>query len=90
MSLLISDPKSSGHEIDVYLRPLIDDLKELWKNRVQTYDSVSRKNFKLHTSILWTINNFSAYENLSKWSTKGYLACPICNKDASSLHLKHG
>ena len=90
MSLLILDPKASDNEIDVYLQSLIDDLKEQWENRVQTYDSVSQKNFKLHASNLWIINNFSAYENLSEWSTKGYLACPICNKDASSLYLKHG
>ena len=89
MSLLISDPKVSGNEIDVYLRLLIDDLKELWENGVQTYDSMSRSNFKLHASILWTINNFSAYGNLSGWSTKGYHVCRICNRDASSLHLKH-
>nr|GEV99147.1 reverse transcriptase domain-containing protein [Tanacetum cinerariifolium] len=30
MTLLIPGPKSSGKEIDVYLRPLIDDLKDLW------------------------------------------------------------
>ena len=89
ISLLIPHPKAPDNEIDVYLRSLIDDLKELWKNEVQIYDSVSRKNFKLHASILWTINDFSAYENLSRWSAKGYLACPICNKDASSLHLKY-
>ena len=34
MSLLILDPNASDNEIDVYLRSLIDDLKELWKNRV--------------------------------------------------------
>ena len=90
MSLLISDLKAPGNEIDAYLRPLIDDLKELWKNGVQTYDPVSRSNFKLHASILWTINNFSIYKNLSRWSTKGYLVCPICNRNASSLHLKYG
>ncbi|KAA0039153.1 uncharacterized protein E5676_scaffold322G00190 [Cucumis melo var. makuwa] len=30
MSLLIPDPTSSGREIDVYLQPLIEELKELW------------------------------------------------------------
>ena len=52
MSLLIPDPKVLDNEIDVYLRPLIDDLKELWENEVQTYDSVSQSNFKLHALIL--------------------------------------
>jgi Transposase family tnp2/Domain of unknown function (DUF4218)/Transposase-associated domain len=90
MSLLIPGPTAPGNEIDVYLRPLIDDLKELWQNGVQTYDYVSRRNFKLHAALLWTINDFPAYGNLSGWSTKGYLACPICNKDTSSRYLKHG
>ena len=90
MSLLISDLKASDNEIDVYLRSLVDDLKELWENGIQTYDFVSRSNFKLHASILWTINNFFAYKNLSGWSTKGYLACPIYNRDASFSYLKHG
>ena len=90
MSLLIPGPKVSGNEIDVYLRSLIDDLKELWKNGVQIYDSVSWRNFKLHALILWIINDFLTYENLSGWNTKGYLTCPICNRDAFSLRLKYG
>ena len=90
MLLLIPDLKASSNEIDVYLQPLIDDLKELQEKVVQTYDSVSQSNFKLHASILQTINDFPTYENLSGWSTKGYLVCPICNRDASSLYLKHG
>ena len=30
MSMLIPGPKSPGNDIDVFLRPLIDELKELW------------------------------------------------------------
>nr|GEV02804.1 hypothetical protein [Tanacetum cinerariifolium] len=30
LMLLIPSPKSSGKDIDVYLRPLIDELKDLW------------------------------------------------------------
>jgi hypothetical protein len=29
--MLIPGKKSSGMNIDVYLRPLIDELKELWE-----------------------------------------------------------
>ncbi|XP_059650232.1 uncharacterized protein LOC132295992 [Cornus florida] len=36
MSLLIPGPKSLGNEIDVYLQPLIDDLKELWEEVLWT------------------------------------------------------
>ena len=30
LTLLIPGPNALGKEIDVYLRPLVDDLKELW------------------------------------------------------------
>jgi hypothetical protein len=90
LSLLISGPKSPGNDIDVFLQPLIDDLKELWNVGVETYDASVGQNFKLHAALLWTINDFPAYGMLSGWSTKGALACPCCNKETSSLRLKYG
>ncbi|XP_021753758.1 uncharacterized protein LOC110719160 isoform X1 [Chenopodium quinoa] len=39
---------------------------------------------------MWTINDFPAYAMLSGWSTKGYLACPCCQKDTRSEWLSHG
>lgn len=44
--------------------------------------------FDLEAAVLWIINDFSAYRNLLGWSTKGYLACPICNEDACSCRLR--
>ncbi|XXG53134.1 hypothetical protein AAC387_Pa03g1281 [Persea americana] len=44
MSLLILGPQAPGKEIDVYLRPLVDELKELWEIGVMTYDAHSEKN----------------------------------------------
>ncbi|XP_075088459.1 uncharacterized protein LOC142161728 [Nicotiana tabacum] len=70
MTLLISGPKSPGHDIDVYLQPMIEELKELWEG-VETYDAYSKTNFMMRVAIMWTINNFSAYGNLLGWSTKG-------------------
>ncbi|GJV51766.1 hypothetical protein Tco_1447507 [Tanacetum coccineum] len=41
LTLLIPGPKSPGKDIDVYLRPLIDDLKDLWaKPGVETIDLI--------------------------------------------------
>ncbi|XP_026384531.1 uncharacterized protein LOC113280095 [Papaver somniferum] len=88
MSLLIPGPQAPGRDIDVYLRPLIDELKELWDTGVETYDASSEKSFRMHAAVLWTINDFPAYANLSGWSTKGYLACPVCNEDAPSIKLR--
>ena len=90
MSLLIPGPKAPGNDIDVYLELLIDELKFLWKTGVEAYDAYSKSNFKLRVAILWTINDFLAYGNLSRWSTKGKLACPICNLETSSRRLQNG
>ena len=38
LSVLISGKKQPGVKIDVYLRPLIDDLKTLWFNGVEVWD----------------------------------------------------
>nr|XP_009799690.1 PREDICTED: uncharacterized protein LOC104245728 [Nicotiana sylvestris] len=71
LSMLIPGPESLGDAIDVYLQSLIEELKELWKTGVESFDASARKNIMLHVALLWTINDFSAYANLSGWSTKG-------------------
>ncbi|XP_050941518.1 uncharacterized protein LOC127149700 [Cucumis melo] len=88
MSLLVPGPKSPGKELDVYLQPLIDELKELWNNGVRTFDCTDEEYFRLHACLLWTINDFPAYSDLSGWSTKGYQACPTCKEDTSSFGIK--
>ncbi|KAF7153268.1 hypothetical protein RHSIM_Rhsim01G0074900 [Rhododendron simsii] len=64
MSLLIPGPSSIGKDIDVYLRPLVDELKELWKNGVQTYDASTGKKFTMRACVFWTIH-VSSNENFS-------------------------
>ncbi|XP_049381430.1 uncharacterized protein LOC125846002 [Solanum stenotomum] len=85
LSMIIPGPNGPGDAIDTYLQPLIEELKELWEVGIETYDASTKQNFKLHASLLWTINDFPAYGNLSGWSTKGKLACPCCKKDTSSI-----
>lgn len=96
LSLLISGPKAPGNDIDVYLQPLIDELQKLWYG-IETFDASSRCKFRMRAALLWTINDFPAYACLSGWSTKGRLACPICNENtcstwlpASGKHFYHG
>ena len=87
--VLIDGPKGPGDKIDVYLQPLIEELKELWSQGVLTYDSSRDQMFKLHAALLWTISDFPAYANLSGWSTKGEKACPICRLNTRSCWLRH-
>ena len=68
LSCIIPGPKNPKGKIDVYLQPLIDELKILWEG-VLTYDISKRRNFKMKAALLWTINDFPAYGMLSGWST---------------------
>ncbi|XP_020091175.1 uncharacterized protein LOC109712162 [Ananas comosus] len=90
LSLLIPGPTAPGNNIDVYLEPLIDELKDLWLDGLNTYDASMKQNFQMRAALLWTISDFPGYANLSGWSTKGRLACPSCNVDTESRYLKHG
>ena len=88
LSLLIPERKTPENKIDVYLRPLVDDLKELWNEGIKTYDASMQHSFQLHAALLKTINDFLAYANLSGRSTKEKLACLICNENTESSYLK--
>nr|GEV29809.1 hypothetical protein [Tanacetum cinerariifolium] len=82
LTLLIPGPKSSGKDIDVYLRHLIDDQKDLWaKPGVEAIDVATCQKFNMRAMVLWIINDFPARSSLSGWSTQGYKACPqICSQ----------
>ena len=56
MSLLIPSPK----DYDVFLKPLVDELKELWSG-IEAYDEYIGSIFNLRAVVLWTISDFSAY-----------------------------
>ncbi|XP_048502755.2 uncharacterized protein LOC125498568 [Beta vulgaris subsp. vulgaris] len=87
LSLLIPEKSGPDNNIDVYLQPLIEELKELWETGAMTYDASQNSYFHMHAALLWTINDFPAYANLSGWSTKGYKACPRCMNETSSIRL---
>ncbi|CAM8885163.1 unnamed protein product [Rhodiola kirilowii] len=89
LSLLISGPRQPGNDIDVYLAPLIDDLKLLWDEGVCTYDASRQEHFNMRAMLMCTINDFPAYGNLSGYTIKGYKACPVCGEGTHARHLSN-
>ena len=90
LSLIIPEPSDPRKNIDVYLQPLIDDLKYLWNERIRVYNVSKKETFQLHATLLWIINNFPIYGKLSRWAANGNLTCSIYNKDTSFRYLKYG
>ena len=71
LSLVIPGLTSPGIAIDVYSEPLVEELRELWDVGVQAYNASSKEVFQLRAALMWTINDFPTYADLSGWSTKG-------------------
>ena len=86
-NLLIPDPRSHNRKIDVYLQPLIGELKELWNFCVCTHDSLIESVLSVVYNLV-IINDFSAYGDLSGWTTKEYQACLICTRDRPSFEIR--
>jgi hypothetical protein len=86
---MIPGPKNLGKKLDVFLRPLIDELNNLWSVGVETYDVYRKENFQLWAGLTWTINDFPAYDMLSGWSTHGNLSCSYYMEHNKAFRLKN-
>ncbi|XP_021724321.1 uncharacterized protein LOC110691691 [Chenopodium quinoa] len=89
LSLLIPGPTSPGNDIDVFLQPLIQELKDLWEYGLDTYDAEKRQTFKMHAALQSTTSDFPGYAMLSGWITKGKYACPYCHYETDHHHLSN-
>ena len=65
LTILIPGPKHPKRSLDVFLQPLIEELKQLWSEVVRTYDCSLKNNFTMRAVLLWTISDFPAYGMLS-------------------------
>ena len=65
LSLIIPRKSSPGINIDMYLQPLIYELKLLWKG-VVAFDAYNNEYFNVRTALRWIINDFLAYTMLSR------------------------
>ena len=88
MSILISGPHQPGIDIDVYMRPLVDDLKKLWSTGVTVYDAYKRQQFTLHGMLFTTITDIPGGRSVSGQS-KGDKDCIHCLDDTETLWLNN-
>lgn len=90
LSILVPGPDHPKRSLDVFLQPLIYELKQLWEHGVETYDVSCQQNFQMRCVLMWTISDFPAYGMLSGWTTHGRLSCPYCQDSTDAFQLKHG
>lgn len=75
LSLLISGSDTViGDRMDVFLEPLVEELRELWTdgticNNVGRWQGEAR--FTLRAMLLWCVHDFPAYAMMAGTSNKG-------------------
>lgn len=89
LSMVIPGKHMLGNDIDVYLPPLVKDLKELWFDGIEMLDASTKQIFVMRAAIMWTISDFPGLGNFSGWNTYTTLACPTCNFYGSRKRLRH-
>ncbi|XP_012846411.1 PREDICTED: uncharacterized protein LOC105966400 [Erythranthe guttata] len=90
LCLLIDGPTAPGNDIDIFLGPLMEELKEMWSPGVPTYDATIKQMFNMRAALIWTISDLPGYSNLSGWNVKTEYGCPCCCLDTHSKWLKYG
>jgi len=89
MSVLIEGPMQPVNDIDVYLRPLVEELLLLWsKPGVRVWDKYKQEHFDLQALLFVIINDCPALSNLLGQTNKGHNACTHYFKDLNSIFLK--
>jgi hypothetical protein len=89
LALVILGPKHPKKKNNMFLRLLIEELKELWQ-WVDAYDSHLKCRFNLRVDYLWSIHDYLAYGIFTDWFVHGRLSCPICMDDSDAFKLQHG
>lgn len=69
LSMIIPGKQMPGNNIDVYLRPLVKELCDLWIDGVETCDSSLNETFRMRAALMWTITDFPRLGILSGWNT---------------------
>ena len=82
-SCVVPGPFNPTVGIDACLQPLIDDMKKLW-NGVLTYGISRKKNFMMRVALMWTINDFPAYDMFG-WGRRSRLTCLYCLEDTKAF-----
>ena len=87
--MVILGLNSPERNIDIFLKPLIEELKQLWRVAVNIYYVSRRWNFQMKAIFLWIISDFPRYGMLFGWSTHRRLSCPYCMECTKIFILKN-
>ncbi|XP_015619179.1 uncharacterized protein [Oryza sativa Japonica Group] len=80
-------PQQPGNDMDVFLEPLLEDMRDLWEHGIRVWDEFLREYFTLHAIIFVTVNDLPALFSLLG-QIKGKTGCIICVDGTVYRYLK--
>jgi hypothetical protein len=89
LCLIVPSSEAISPQRNVMLKPLIEELKQLWIG-VEAYDYYKKRKFNFHAAYLWSVHDFKAYDIFASWSIYGELTCPICGSETNCFRLMLG
>jgi len=85
--MVIPSLNNPSRNIDVCLRPLIEELNQLWSSRTLTFDVLRKHDFQMKVALIWIINDFHVHKMVFGWRKHEKLTCLYCMENTKSLHL---
>src|SRR3954470_20981106 len=58
MCMLVQGPKQSGTDLNLYLQLVKEELQTLWKEGVNTWDSVAQEYFLMKAAVITTVQDY--------------------------------
>lgn len=52
LTVIAPGPRNPKQKIDLYLQPLVQELKWLWEFGVETFDVSTKQNFQLRAALM--------------------------------------
>ncbi|XP_074369055.1 uncharacterized protein LOC141709057 [Apium graveolens] len=89
LSTLIPGPVYPGNEIDVYMQPLIAELKELWAVGIETYDASKKVVYLNHQKFLPPVHKWRSDRRRFNGDVE-MLSCPDILSGAEVEELLRG
>ena len=76
--------------MNVYTKPLKDELQEAWDNGFKTYDAYSKRNFIMRVWYMYSTHDLLAYALFVGWCVHGRFSCPTCKAALEFRRLQAG
>jgi hypothetical protein len=89
LALMIPGPKEPKKQMNIFLCPLMEELKELWQG-VDAYDSHLKCQFNLRAAHLWSIHDYLPYGKIVSWCVHGQFNCPVCMDESDTFRVQQG